>query len=88
MKPWKRRRPTIHLLVVDAEGHDGTVLEGYPLGEVDTWRVIFEVAHLDEHKRSAARSRLVAHGFRPLELGGQDDVWHHPDSREHVSSST
>ena len=62
------------------------MLEAYPFEEVETWRVIFEQNKLNQSRLAAVRARLVANGFRPLQLGDQtvqaDDVWHHPDSRE------
>ena len=64
------------------------MLEAYPFEEVETWRVIFEQNKLNQSRLAAVRARLVANGFRPLQLGDQtvqaDDVWHHPDSREGV----
>ena len=36
----------VHLLLIDAEGHDHEVLSHYPFESLPTWRVVFEAARV------------------------------------------
>ena len=66
------------LLLIDTEGHDAAVIEQFPFETVNVTRVRFEASHLTDQTLYAARSRLIAHGFRWVYLNGQDEIWHRP----------
>ena len=59
----------VHLLLVDAEGHDHEVLEHYPFERVETWRVIFEAARISRSTFAEAAARLRHAGFRHINGG-------------------
>ena len=74
----------VHLLLVDAEGHDHEVLEHYPFERVETWRVIFEAARISRSQFAEAAARLRHAGFRHVEgpFGAMQSVWHLLNSSE------
>ena len=76
----------VHLLLVDAEGHDHEVLEHYPFERVETWRVIFEAARISRSTFDEAAARLRHAGFRHVKGGHgyMHSVWHHINSSESV----
>lgn len=77
-------RPTVHLLLIDAEGHDDEVISHYPFASIETWRVVFEAARMHRSRHSLAAAILRANGFRHVSggFGAMQSVWHHVNSSE------
>lgn len=72
-------RRNLTLLLIDAEGHDATVLKQFPFELVRVSRVTFEAQHMPDRIFRATGVMLRSHGFE-LVYGGFKaplSTWHH-----------
>jgi len=78
------RWANVSLLVVDAEGHDHSVLASYPFDAIPTARVVFEATHMSNPDFDRTTALLHRQGFVYL-VGGHKEglnIWHHAQSHE------
>lgn len=81
---------TVTLLVIDAEGYDGEVLQHYPFRARPPTRVVYESTHLGQSGINRAAALLMGFGYVNI-LGGLGRVpfavWHHPNGSQSVNAS-
>jgi FkbM family methyltransferase len=59
----------VDVIVIDAEGHEGIILDAIDLDRHGVQFIVYEHEHLSERDRLAAGSKLLSHGFSLNELG-------------------
>ncbi len=57
------------VVVVDAEGHDGRILDTLDLTGAAPAVILYEDVHLEPEERIASKERLEGHGYRTLGIG-------------------
>ena len=83
------RGGSLSLLMVDAEGHDDSVLRQFPFGTIRPARVIFEAVHLGEVRFLRLAEHLRSWGYEMLggTTSSATSTWHHVNSTEVLAAA-